>query len=731
MAGNKKFIKLISVILIIAVFMPSVAILSTPKRAEAQAAVAEVGPWAWISKALMSMGISQETITALIKGKEWAWKITEELAKAAAMKALQEMTKSTITWINQGYHGTPLFLENPQSFFQDIVKYEVKTAVDAYGYNELMYPFGRDFALNTINAYKSQIAENNAYTLSSVINDPILLKNYQTDFNVGGWTGFLINTQYPQNNYIGFQMTATEDLARKIQTPVNNKLAEVQNTVSQGMGFLSPQMCQTNPSYNNDFYNQFNAPKYNESKFDKTYLETHPYPETGGVPTPEDENAVKTWELNRDLAMAEDRGEWGKTNECPPNGDGSSGLVNTTPGAVVANQIFQSVQTPTTLKQMAVNSGTQILSAVFDQLIGKLVDAGLNALASKTNPPPPQGEEWSYNGIKLGGSATVSGYNNGDDIWSTPDEIVTVADFKTKVEAEIKKTETEIKYMSNNVPDSFGPGTMQVLAQLWPKAQTLDICQPGPDINWGNRFDSEMTINQTKFSGDSPEAASNSKELEYAASIFKDWVSTQTKYALPSSASYLGAIDDLPDLDQQATQVQNKLDEKSDVLTQLKLMKTKLETMTGEPAAGSEEERTLLSLWSQRKAILGQISNDISLGETSSERDIVLSKSQNLDQLLIRCKEERVAKGWDAQGGPGSKQSAGAVTEQVYFCEAPIVGGFSHKTFINTGTIAYPQIPLVNASNVANGGSSVDVTMNCGNIFSASILDYKGNLPSF
>ncbi len=82
-----------------------------------------------------------------------------------------------------------------------------------FGYDPNRFPFGADFALNTINSYKSQLATNAQYTLSKAISDPVLLNNYRTNFNVGGWNGFLINTQYPQNNYIGFQLIATQELA--------------------------------------------------------------------------------------------------------------------------------------------------------------------------------------------------------------------------------------------------------------------------------------------------------------------------------------------------------------------------------------------------------------------------------------------------------------------------------------------------------------------------------------
>ena len=130
---------------------------------------------------------------------------------------LQQMTKSVVNWINTGNWGNPLFVTNPQSFFKDIAKSEIKNIVSIFGYDSRRFPFGKDFALNLINSYKTQLATNAEYTLNKAITDPVLLRAYQNDFNVGGWNGFLVNTQYPQNNYIGFNMIATEQIARKLE----------------------------------------------------------------------------------------------------------------------------------------------------------------------------------------------------------------------------------------------------------------------------------------------------------------------------------------------------------------------------------------------------------------------------------------------------------------------------------------------------------------------------------
>ncbi|MDP9249210.1 MAG: hypothetical protein M3M85_01720 [bacterium] len=735
---NKKGQKFISLLLVVMILLPSLVIFSTPKKVEA---FSDLPAFAQrvitfgqklFSNVKDAVTAGSTTSTTVIKGKEFAKDLLMEVAKAAAMKALQEVTKSTINWINTGYHGAPLFLENPESFFQDIAKWEVRTLVDRYGYDSLKFPFGKDFALSTINAYRGRLEETRAYSLSNYITDPVALSNYQNDFNVGGWDGFFLNTQFPQNNPMGFQLEATDELARKIQGTSITAKEKVQQTLDQGMGFLSPQICQTNPGYNN-LKNEFNAPSFDRASYEKKYMENMPYCADDNNCTEEELATIKQYREEYTLGLAAARQKWATTNTCPPRRDGSSGLVNTTPGSVVANQIIKSVQAPSTLKEHAINSGSLIVSAIFDQLINKFVDKGLSSLASAINPDEPE-DEWSYNGLTLGGgSAIVSGY--GDPWDAGPDEVVTVSDLKIMLENDIDKTESEIKHMTNGVPDSFGPGTMQVFGQIWPKVQELDVCQPGPDLGWQARIDLEMNKSIEKMSSAGSEDPSGAgtvlKELEFAVSFFKDWTSTQLKYALPSSPSFMSAIGNLGDLSQQALDIQRKIDIKEDTLAQLKIMKTMLDALPPAPAEGSDDEDKLLSLWTQHKSIAAQITNDITLNEAKSERDIALGKTHNLDQLLITCKEERVAKGWEVQGGAQSKLSARGATEQNYFCDGPILGGYSHKMFVNPDEPAYPQIPLVNASNVQAGGSSVDIMLNCSTIFNANLLDYKGDLPGF
>src|SRR3989344_3772854 len=284
---NKKVQKFISAFLVISVMAPSIFFLSTPRKANAFLGLGDInlesvgeiisdigtgiyqaGEWA-----LKKIGVGAEVTSSTTAVKTWYQEILKQVLMAIARRALQEITKSTVNWINTGFHGSPLFIENPDSFFKDIVKSEVKTAIDLVGYDSVRFPYGRDFAINTINAYK-QTAENNlAYSLSKVMTDPVQLYNYQHNFNVGGWNAFLVNTQYPQNNYLGFQMLMNENLAGRVSSSPtsNNAITKVKETVQQGMGFLSPQACPSNPEYDKTMANAWQRPSFDQTEFNKTH----------------------------------------------------------------------------------------------------------------------------------------------------------------------------------------------------------------------------------------------------------------------------------------------------------------------------------------------------------------------------------------------------------------------------------------------------------------------------
>lgn len=735
---QKKTTKLISALLIISTIAPAV-LFSKPKKAEAF--------WfaTWLTDvSTTSTAVSTATGTGLtatqtgISIKNVAKEITRQIFMTVARRFLQEMTKSTINWINTGNWGNPLFVENPSSFFNDIAKYEVRTFVDVIGYDPLRYPFGKNIALNTIDAFKRKFEDNAQYSLSKVINDPILLRDYRNNFNVGGWNGFLINTQYPQNNYVGFKMLATEELARKLAGTSQNAAQEVNTKLQQGMGFLSPQTCPSNPNYPKAT-NPYNPPAFKETPYEMPQPRPDDFRTDYSSPdytlnpfTPEYYDMVDFHRENWERTNKVNKENFNKKYNCP------KGLVNTTPGSVVASQITNAMGSQFRSTELAAALGNSI-SAITDALLNKFIGSGLNSLATKVNPKPPV-DDWSYLGNTLGSPSDSYG-----NAWSIgPDEVIVLNDFKQTIEDGINNTNTEVQLMD----DIF-----QSLGQIWPKARELDICQPGPNLSWQNRMTEEMSRNSKELQGKlndddgkkSAKADLAFRELKFAVNFFKDWINNKMMTELPNSVLYMDAVDEIHDLAQQADELTNKKRAKTQALARLQSIQTALndqDRFSTQPVPGSNGERVLVSLKKQYNAIASTVSNAATIDDARNELAIAKDKLSNLNEMITQCGGERIAKGWTNPGGRSSTYLDKG-TEQNLFCDFPIQGGYDHESFRHANDnkngkgVTHPEIPYVNAKDVLKwarwggifGNYTADINMNCDIIYKSNVLDYKGNLP--
>lgn len=706
---NKKSQKFIAVILLFSILVPTV-LLSNPKQANATGVpVLDIlgNIWDGIKSAFLSIGSGAQVTDTAISVKNVTQEIFRQVLMAVARKALQEITKSTVNWINSGFHGSPLFLENPESFFQDIAKTEVKTLVDQFGYDSLKYPFGKDFALNTINAYKRQLSDNAAYSLSKVMTDPVQLRNYQNNFNVGGWDAFLINTQYPQNNYLGFQMLATEELARRVQGTTQTAAQKVQTTLQQGMGFLSPQTCPSNPDLSPQV-SPYNPPSFDSYQYDQDHPITKQC--TSAMGDDEYETCVNLWNAER----AEAKREFEIGNSCP------GGWVNTTPGAVVSSQITNALGSQFRQSELGAAMGNS-LSTIFDALLNKFIGDGLNSLASNKNSKPVE-DNWSYNGLTLG-SPTEGGTNSSWD--SGPDEEIILDKFKKQLHGKTIVTkvdptngsETTIEEIGNTGNGTYVPGDIAnleieiILMNEIPKlinnkdiskpgiiqlTETLDKCLPGPDKAWEDRLKIEQQrvsrLLQEDQESDDPLKVKAShetiRELKFAIDSFKDWVTTKMVSELPNSILYMDAVRGINDFPQQLQEVSSASRIKSQTLARLKsiagdeksLVKTGLAAIKTQPEPDSAEEKLLILLKKQYNSLRSSISSSTSIENTRSQIDTLKDYIKNVQSLNTECSASRIANGWDAIGGDKSKQNG--ISEIEKFCKIPIVSGYSHGVVI-------------------------------------------------
>lgn len=359
--------KIISFFLIIAVLSPAFIIFSMPKKSSAIFGVADV------------------VFDPALFAKE-VWKVIKETIRqflmAIARKLLDKITQSTINWINSGFRGKPLFVENPGSFFKDIAKEQLKGIVNELGYDPIRFPFGKQYAMGIIDQAKGQFEQNAQYSLSKYYQSSAELEYRRENFNVGGWNDFILNTQFPQNNFIGFGIIADEELATRVSGE-NSQIQTLKNSVQQGMGFLSPQACKSNPNWDPEKISQgipeSDLPPYN--------------PPSGNGMDVKVYNDV--WNAQVRVAKNTFQARYG----C------KEGPVATTPGSVVSSQIMTALGSKQRQGELGAALGNS-LAALFDALLNHFFNKGLTALSGAvTSTSNPSINDFNYFGDTGGGYA--------------------------------------------------------------------------------------------------------------------------------------------------------------------------------------------------------------------------------------------------------------------------------------------------------------------------------------
>ena len=701
---NQKIQKFISGVLVVLILVPSLLIIPPPPKAEAQFTDPVAAIWNAIKASYLWVDKTANVQQTGLSLKQWAVEVFRQTLKAIARRALAEMTRSTVKWINEGFHGAPLFLENPKSFFKDIGKFKIKNLVSTLGYDSRKYPFSKDYFLDVIQDYKKTFANNAQYSLSRAVSDPTLLRRYRENFGEGGWMGFMLHTQFPQNNVIGSRMTLTEILNGQAEEEVG----EIDKLLLQGQGFLSPQTCPSNPNYPKTT-NPYNPPSFTKTPFNPPAVPLIPVPLVPGavgggvtyIPDPVAQSQYDQYVFNWELTNQVNADNFNATYTCP------GGLKNTTPGAVVASSIITSMNNPKEQASLNAAFGNS-MAAIFDALLNNFMNKGLTALSNHINPS--QTDNFDYYG------ATFSGTN--DPGWAaTPDQEIILGDFKKEVSGRsvitdatgailaetigdctgktvdvepptipitrvvcdtvggatliqsgvttpgtyeyvpgaIANTALEMQLIDNVSVNNQNPGLIQVLASNIDEVKKLDACIPGPDKGWETRLNDERDrIFNNKLAAetghDSPlkskAAKSAERDLRFAVASFKDWIINKMIVTMPSAIFFIDAVKEIDDQAQSNKELTDKLREKRTVLARLQALELALTPITTQPAVGSLQEKNLISIRKQFDAVAVSVGSSASIDDLQNQLNLAKERKQNLLLLNDQCTQERAAAGW-------------------------------------------------------------------------------------
>jgi hypothetical protein len=334
------------------------------------------------------------------------------IAITLAKNQLTAMTRSATNWVNSGYGGNPLFVQNMTNFTNNIERNVLETGIDALlAPDGNQNPYASDFARSSIRGYGSSshnFLGNLQSDLGAFINDPVSYYSdnsinraertalqraqdansaFANDFSVGGWDGWLALTQRDQNNPLGFTMLASQQLADTQAAQINLKKDEL----TQNNGFLSQKTCVKWQVYTED-----GKPKISDeytkwrsslrSNFEK------------GTRMPE----MFEYSTSKPSVCYKAGGEC-----CAPEDKGGWKIV--TPGSIIRDKTTNYLNSPERQLEFA-KTINDSLNALFSVLISKLEGGGLSGLSESV----ANNSNWndSSNRISTDDGSGSTPYNN-------------------------------------------------------------------------------------------------------------------------------------------------------------------------------------------------------------------------------------------------------------------------------------------------------------------------------
>lgn len=206
----------------------------------------------------------EETIAAKAsdkdaKDKEEAQRRMEQcfngIGYQLAKNQLTSMTRYALNWVSTGFGGDPFFVQNTNSFISNIERNLLDQRIGFLSTTTGPYPYSGAFARSLVNTYRLERGGARALndltsTMSYFLTDPnsylgktelektraALDKFATAPFK---WDAYMAFTQDEANNYLGYQMVASDIINEELENARN----EVREELLQNDGFLSQKKC--------------------------------------------------------------------------------------------------------------------------------------------------------------------------------------------------------------------------------------------------------------------------------------------------------------------------------------------------------------------------------------------------------------------------------------------------------------------------------------------------------
>lgn len=153
----------------------------------------------------------------------------DALAFCIGNEMIHYITQSTIQWINSGFEGKPVFIENAGNFFEKAADQEagqfIQDLFGGPGGVDVCQPFRVQLAVDSIRSHTSTYQQRGRCTLSAIKNN---YNGFMNNWNQGGLPGWFEIIQ-DQNNIYGARYQA--------QNALRSKVAQRQNTLKMELNW--------------------------------------------------------------------------------------------------------------------------------------------------------------------------------------------------------------------------------------------------------------------------------------------------------------------------------------------------------------------------------------------------------------------------------------------------------------------------------------------------------------
>lgn len=430
------------------------------------------------------------------------------------MKVVDKMTLATVDWINTGFQGQPLFLEDAGQFFGDIAKEEVNGITSWFACSGVVcdqnYPFGKMVMQSVLTQIQGNLQADMKFKMNQILANGTY-EQFRADFSVGGWAGYTSFLE-PQNNPLGNYLLIKEGLGRQIAGTSANRAQRNQKQIDLSGGFLNQKKCVasgTGVENGADYIGPLPDGTTGPGFIDPT---SHPLIPEGTTMTediwstlsPEVQgqidasgawDSIETAQVYNNLVLRSTCAKW----------------MTITPGSLISNQLTKNFNLQT---DKLINAGSlgQNLGLIFDALLNQLVEKGLRSLDQTTNGNDSVLVQ-QVNGQNPGSSGLTDPDGNSIDGQTSTAETLLGDGLNLNIQ--------NIQNIQNDYIQAAVAATGDI-GDVIDRIRALDYCVPGPNPKW--QEDSSLILSQALTNLPPPPGTS----VQDNANFYRDMIQTLT-----------------------------------------------------------------------------------------------------------------------------------------------------------------------------------------------------------